>query len=360
MPPILEIKDLLVRRGERVVLEIAAIDVQEGEVLAVIGPNGAGKSTFLLAACRLLQPTRGQISFRGQPLGSKDGLSYRRRIGLVLQDPLLVDASVYNNVAAGLRFRRLPKDEIDRRVLHWTEALGIAHLRARPARSLSGGEAQRVSLARAFALEPDLLLLDEPFSALDTPTRLRLVEDFQALLAGIKLTTIMVTHSMDEALLLGDRVAVILEGRLRQIGSPETVFRAPNDPEVAAFVGVDVIIPGKVLSCQHGLALVAANGYQIEAVGDVKAGRPVYLLLRPEDITVWAGDAMPRSSARNRLPGKVTRLIPQGPLVRVAIDCGFPLVALITRSSAEEMGIAPGQPVTASFKASAVHLITRN
>ncbi len=360
MGNILEIKDLLVMRGERTVLEIPSLEVQEGEVLAVIGPNGAGKSTFLLIASKLLQPARGQLSFRGKILDKKDGLSYRRKIGLVLQDPLLIDATVYNNVAAGLRFRRTPKDEVNRRATHWIEALGITHLKNRQARSLSGGEAQRVSLARAFALEPDLLLLDEPFSALDTPTRLRLVEDFQALLAGIDLTTIMVTHSMDEALLLGDRVAVFLDGRLRQIGAPDVVFRAPSDPEVAAFVGVDVIIPGRVLTCVDGLATVAANGYQIEAVGDVKAGRPVYLLLRPEDITVWSGDHVPASSARNRLPGAVTRLIPQGPLVRVGVDCGFPLVSLITRSSAEEMGIAVGQPITVSFKASAVHMIARS
>ncbi len=360
MGNILEVKDLLVKRGERTVLEIPSLTVQEGEVLSVIGPNGAGKSTFLLVVSKLLQPAQGQLSFRGQALGKKDGLSYRRKIGLVLQDPLLIDASVFNNVAAGLRFRRMPKNQIDSRVTHWIEALGITHLKNRPARSLSGGEAQRVSLARAFALEPDLLLLDEPFSALDTPTRMRLVEDFQALLSGIDLTTIMVTHSMDEALLLGDRVAVFLDGRLGQIGATDQVFRAPTDPQVAAFVGVDVIIPGKVLACTDGLALVAANGYQIEAVGEVKAGRPVYLLLRPEDITLWAGDHVPASSARNRLPGVITRLIPQGPLMRVSMDCGFPLVSLITRSSAEEMGIQVGTPVMASFKASAVHMISRN
>ncbi len=360
MAPILQIKNLLVRRGERTVLEIASLDVQEGEVLAVIGPNGAGKSTFLLAVSKLLKPERGELTYRGKLLGDRDGLAFRRRIGLVLQDPLLVDASVYSNVAAGLRFRNTPKDEIDRRVTRWLEALDISHLRNRPARSLSGGEAQRVSLARAFSLEPDLLLLDEPFSALDTPTRLRLVEDFQALLSSVRFTTIMVTHSMDEALLLGDRVSVFLAGHLRQVGTPEQVFRAPTDPEVAAFVGVDVIIPGKVLSSADGLALVAVDGYQVEAVGDVKAGRPVYLLLRPEDITLWVGGAVPTSSARNRMKGVVTRLIPQGPLVRVSVDCGFPLVALITRSSAEEMGIEPGKPVTASFKASATHLIARN
>lgn len=359
MSAILEVKNLLVRRGERTVLEIDSLDVQPGEVLAVIGPNGAGKSTFLLVASQLLQPESGQLFYRGKLLSRADGLAYRRRIGLVLQDPLLVDASVYSNVAAGLRFRRLPKDEVRRRVLRWTEALGIAHLLQRPARSISGGEAQRVSLARAFALEPDLLLLDEPFSALDAPTRLRLLEDFQALLSGTSLTTIFITHDLDEALLLGSRVAVFLEGRLRQTGAPEQVFRTPIDPQVAAFVGVETIIPGRVVASQEGLALVTANEFQIEAVGNAAPGRPVYLLLRPEDITLWPGHTAPASSARNRLPGLVTRLTPQGALVRVGIDCGFPIVALVTRSSAQEMALEAGKAITASFKASAVHLITR-
>ena len=359
MTALLEIKDLLIRRGTRDVLRVEHLDIQPGEVLAVIGPNGAGKSTLLLTIARLLQPSEGQIFFHGQPLEKEDGLTYRRRIGLVLQEPLLLDISVADNVAAGLRFRGLPKAEIGARVATWTARLGIASLRKRPARNLSGGEAQRVSLARAFALRPELLLLDEPFSALDAPTRARLLNDLQSLLAETGLTTVFITHDLNEALLLGDRVAVLLNGQLRQIGPPEQVFAMPADAEVAAFVGVETVIPGVVCETHEGQVIVEAKGLHLEAVGDLQPGRSVLFCLRPEDITLWKRESAPQSSARNRLQGRIHKLTPQGPLVRVEVDCGFPVLALVTRASAREMQLKEGLDVTASFKATAVHLIPR-
>jgi tungstate transport system ATP-binding protein len=369
---IIEVKNLAIRRGERLVLQVDQLAVHEGETLAVIGPNGAGKSTLLLALARLLRPSQGEVYFRGQPLEALDELAYRRRIALVLQEPLLLDVSAFDNVAAGLRYRKLPRTEIARRVEEWLGRLGVAHLRDRSSRKLSGGEAQRVSLARAFAIQPEVLLLDEPFSALDAPTRLRLLEDFQTLLAETSITAIFITHDPDEALLLGDRVVVLLDGRLRQVGAPEEVFNAPADQDVAAFVGVETVIPGLVISSSEGVLIVDAGGLHLEAVGAAAPGRAVLLCLRPEDITLWQGDGSPPSSARNRLDGRVVRFTPQGPLVRVVIDCcgstpsqagklsvGFPLVALVTRASARELDLQEGQPVTASFKASAVHLILR-
>ncbi len=313
----------------------------------------------MLVIARLIQPTEGQILFHGKPLEKENSLTYRRRIGLVLQEPLLQDVSVAENVAAGLRFRGRPRTEIEARVKDWTERLGIASLRKRSARNLSGGEAQRVSLARAFALDPELLLLDEPFSALDAPTRARLLDDLQSLLAETGLTTVFITHDLNEALLLGDRVAVLLNGQLRQIGSPEQVFAMPADTEVAAFVGVETIIPGVVIESSEGRVIVEARGLYLEAVGDLQRGRSVLFCLRPEDVTLWTRAADQKSSARNRLQGRIQRLTPQGPLVRVEVDCGFPVMALITRASAHEMELKEGQEVLASFKATAVHLIPR-
>jgi tungstate transport system ATP-binding protein len=341
------------------VLTVDRLQVTEGEVLAVIGPNGAGKSTLLLALARLLRPVQGQIIFRGRPLEALRELDYRRRIALVLQEPLLLDISVFENVAAGLRYRRLPKTEVNQRVGESLTRLGVAHLSDRQARQLSGGEAQRVSLARAFAIRPEILLLDEPFSALDAPTRLRLLEDFQSLLAEMPITTLFITHDLDEALLLGDQVAVLLGGRLRQVGPPEVVFNAPADEDVAAFVGVETVIPGKVIESMEGVLVVEAGGLHLEAVGEAVPGRAVLLCLRPEDVTIWPQDGSPSSSARNRLAGRIVRATPQGPLVRLLVDCGFPLVALVTRASARELDLGEGRRVTAAFKASAVHLITR-
>jgi tungstate transport system ATP-binding protein len=312
-----------------------------------------------MAASRLLKPEKGEMYLKGELANMGNELAFRRRIGLVLQDPLLLDISVFDNVAIGLRFRGLGRSEISDRVNHWLERLDIPHLSKRRARRLSGGEAQRVSLARAFALESDLLLLDEPFSALDAPTRQRLLEDFQSVLSGAKVSTLFVTHDQDEALLLGDRIAVILEGKIRQVGTPKEIFSAPNDPEIASFVGVETIISGKVESTREGMMAIRANGFLLEAIGTLAPGREVLLCLRPEDITLWAKEVPAGSSARNHLSGKIIKMLPQGPLEKVVIDCGFPVVALITRSSAQELNLQPDYPVQVSFKASAAHIIPR-
>lgn len=340
-------------------LQVDALTVEESQVLAVIGPNGSGKSTLLLTIARLLKAESGQISFRGRPIEEQNELAYRRRVSLVLQEPLLLNTTVFNNVASGLRFRKIPKQEVIHRVETWLDRLGIRQLRDRPARQLSGGEAQRVSLARALALNPELLMLDEPFGGLDTPTRTRLLEDFQALRAETRTTTIFVTHDMDEALYLGDMVAVLLNGLLRQCGTPQEVFTAPSDAEVAAFVGMETVLPGRVTARQDGQVHVDVNGIRLVAVGDLEPGRLVLFCLRPEDITLWPTQETPFSSARNRVVGRIQRIIPQGPLARVQIDCGFPLLALITRSSVLEMELDEGKMVGASFKSSAVHLIPR-
>jgi len=237
MTALVDVRGLRLLRERRQILEVDALSVESGQVLAVVGPNGAGKSSLLLALARLLKPERGEIYFRGERADAMSGLDYRRRLGLVLQEPMLLETSVFENVAAGLRFRHIPRDEITRRVEAWLARLGIAPLRHRPAAKLSGGEAQRVSLARAFVLQPELLLLDEPFSSLDSPTRTRLLDDLQSLLAETSTTTILVTHDLSEAARLAGKVAVLLNGQLRQVGPTDQVFSHPIDEEVAAFLG---------------------------------------------------------------------------------------------------------------------------
>ncbi len=233
--PLIEIRNLQLKRGRSTVLTVEQLSIQERDVLAVVGPNGAGKSTLLLALARLLYPHSGEVRFRGKLIDDESELTYRRRIALVLQDPLLFDMTVFDNVASGLRFRGLPPGEITKLVELWLERLGIAGLRNRRAVQLSGGEAQRVSLARAFVLEPDLLLLDEPFSSLDPPTRRRLVVELTALLAETKTTTVIVTHDLDEATHMGNRIGIVLENQLRRVGAPEEVLSSVDDPEILAF-----------------------------------------------------------------------------------------------------------------------------
>jgi tungstate transport system ATP-binding protein len=235
----IEIRELQVMRGGRIVLEVGHLRIEKNEVLAIVGPNGAGKSTLLLALARLIKPERGDILFNGHPVAGEPDLTYRRRIALVLQDPLLFDISVFDNVSSGLRFRHLSKGDIQPRVEVWLERLGIAHLKNRRASELSGGEGQRVSLARALVLEPELLLLDEPFGALDPPTRNRLLDDLRRILPESGTTTIFITHNLPEARQLAGRMAIIVSGRVRQIGSVTDILNAPADEDVRSFLAAE-------------------------------------------------------------------------------------------------------------------------
>jgi molybdopterin-binding protein len=356
-PPVIALHGIRVSRAGRTVLEIPELEVDAGQVLAVIGPNGAGKSTLLRVMGLLETPTAGSVRFQGERVSADDGLAIRRRMASVFQEPLLTDATVRDNVALGLRFRGVAGASDAPRVSEWLEQLGIAHLASRQARTLSGGEAQRTALARALALDPELLLLDEPFSALDQPTREGLIEDMARILGRRRATAVLVTHDRGEAQALGDRVAVVLAGRLLQVDEAAQVFRAPVSEEVARFVGVETLIECQVRAVTSGLTILEAGRQTIEVAQPAEPGEWVRLCVRPEDVTLTAQVAGTPSSARNHLAGRVVRLIPSGPHLRVVIDCGFPLVALVTQRSAGDLGLDAGTPVTAHFKATAAHLL---
>ncbi len=236
MSDLISIRDLLIQRNGRDALSINSLDIKRGETVAIVGPNGAGKSTLLLALAHLIKPARGQISFHGKSIALMDDLEYRRKISFVFQDPLLMDLSVEDNIALGLKFRGADKGEIRTRVNRWSKAMGVESLLGRRAGQLSGGEAQRVSLARAFVLDPELLLMDEPFSAVDPPTRAQLLKDLSNLLSHDHRTTIIVTHNLKEAAQVGDRVALIINGELKQVGTPKEIKAKPVDKSVKEFL----------------------------------------------------------------------------------------------------------------------------
>ncbi len=354
----LSIRNLEVRRGGVTVLGVAELDVFDGEVLAIIGPNGAGKSTLLHALAALERPARGRVLFEGEPVAGRE-LSVRRRMAVVLQEPLLLDASVRENVETGLRLRGVPRHDRHARAQRWLERFGVGHLAGRSARKLSGGEARRVSLARAFVLDPDVLLLDEPFSALDQPTRETLLEELADVIRETRMTAVFVTHDRAEAARLASRVAVLLAGRLRQIGSIGEVFGAPADEEVAAFVGIETMAEGRVIEAVDGVVALDVSGRRVEAAGVAPASPSALVCVRPEDVVLGRADDGAHVSARNRLPGVVVQVTSLGHEARVVVDCGFHLVARVTRLSAEELGLEAGTPVVASFKATSVHLIPR-
>lgn len=359
--PRVHLHSVRVEEGGRTLLDIPHFDIFDGQTLVVMGPNGAGKSTLLLLLAGLRRPTQGRLVWCGESLPPRPPTAYRRRLALVMQAPLLLDMSVAENVALGLRFRGLNADERTQRVQTWLERLGIAHLAERRARTLSGGEAQRVALARAFATEPDLLLLDEPFSALDAPTRHTLRADLARLLRETGQTAVLITHERDEAAMLGDRIAVMFGGRVRQVGTPEEVFGRPCDEDVAAFVGIENIWQGRVLASHGGVSRVQVGGTTLDVAAPLRPGEHVRLGLRPESVVLWAAHApIPPSSARNSVRGTVVGIEAVGTaLRRVFITCNsMTLVALITHQSAETLALRPGAPVQAAFKATAIHVFS--
>ena len=359
--PILRLEGIQVAYDGALILDVPSLEIQEGQTLAVIGPNGAGKSTLLRLLGVLEAPTGGRVLFRGRPVPSRAALlSLRRRMASVFQEPLLTDGTVEENVSLGLRLRRTDPVEVTRRLQEWMGALGIKDLAGRHTRTLSGGEAQRVSLARALVLEPEVLLLDEPFAALDPPTREGLLADLKTILSKARITTVFVTHDRDEALALGDQVAVMIGGRILQADVPERVFANPISEEVARFVGVETILPGLVRSVNDGLAAVEVPGWTLEVAAPLTPGERILLCLRPEEITLFPrGASAAQSSARNQLHGRVIRHLPTGAAYRVTIDCGVLIVAAVTRQSWQQLGLADGVEVVASFKATAPHVIHR-
>jgi tungstate transport system ATP-binding protein len=357
--PIIELRGLHVRREGRPVLSIPEIAVREGEVLALIGPNGAGKTTLLHAIMRLVGFGQGEILFRGRPAGAGGALHvYRRNFSLVFQEPLLFNTTVRANVASGLKIRGVKKDVAESVVREQLRRFGISHLHDRHARGLSGGEAQRVNLARAFAVNPQVLLLDEPFAALDLPTREALMDDLERVIRDTFTTTIFATHDRSEAIRLSDRIAVMNEGAILQIDSPEAVMQRPADEFVASFVGTETVLSGTVTGAGEGTFTVLVAGKEIEIAGRAVKGERVTFGIRPENVIIDMEHER-RSSARNSFRGRITRIVPAGAWYKVHVDCGFPVIAYVTPHSVKDLGLSEHMEASAAFKATSIHVIRK-
>jgi tungstate transport system ATP-binding protein len=341
------------------VLKLEKLEIKPGELWALLGPNGAGKSVLLRILATLEFPKAGEYFFKASLMNkAKNILALRRRITLTFQEALLYNRSVRQNIALGLKFRGIPNKIIQSQVKKWAALLKIEHLLERPALQLSGGEAQRTALARALVLEPELLLLDEPFGDLDEPSRYQLLYELKQILKAARITSVMVTHNREEALEFADYLGIMLEGELKQTGKPSVVFNNPVSEKVAKFVGMESILEGVVIAYKEGLAEVKVGNLILEAASELPPAREVLVCIRPEDIVIAKAAAAAQSS-RNHLKLKISRILPWGYNYHIYLGENLSLKAIITRRSLQEMNLQVGDEVEASFKATAVHLIAR-
>lgn len=351
------------RRGPTITAAFE-LELDVAHTLVLFGPSGSGKTTVLRCLAGLEHPDQGRIAAGDvvwfDSAGRVDLAPQRRRIGYLPQGfALFPHLDVRTNIGYGIADG--PRGERRDRVGELVGLLGLDGLEHRRPGELSGGQQQRVALGRALARRPRLLLLDEPLSALDAPMREQLRLELRQLLVDAGLTSIVVTHDRTEALVLGDRVAVMDGGSIRQLGPTLDVFDRPADETIARIVGIETVLPATVIAASGGLVRLSVGTGEVEAVGAWPVGAHVLISIRAEDVIIGAGaqagEPPTAFSARNHLAGRVTAIEPAGPLVRVRLECGFPLVAAVTRPAVEAMRLAPGAPVIAIFKAPAVHVI---
>jgi molybdate transport system ATP-binding protein len=324
----------------------------------LFGPSGCGKTTILRCLAGLERPENGRIEWGDEVWFDAERRRLippqQRQIGYLFQDYALFPfMTVAQNVAYGLqKVNRIGVEDL-------LDRFQLTGLNGRYPHELSGGQQQRVALARAVIRKPRLLLLDEPLSALDVPTRNQLRQELRQFLKSFGIPTILVTHDPMEAVALAERVVVLDHGRILQQGKVEDVFSRPVDLGVARIVGMETVVAGRVSGIKDGMLNVRVGTATIFAVAQEVEEGEVYVCIRAEDVILQPGDTA-MSSARNRLRGRITALTPEGPLVRVTIDCGFDLTALITKQSSSELELQEGGIVTALIKAPAVHIIPYN
>ncbi|WP_214021105.1 ABC transporter ATP-binding protein [Methanoculleus sp.] len=345
--------------GNLEVLHDVDLSVREGEILGLIGPSGSGKSTLLRILDLIEPPNSGKLSIFGIDTVKDHGrwLDLRRRMGMLFQRPIVFNASVYDNVAMGLRYRGTSRDDIDRKVKEALEAVGLSRYVKSRATDLSGGEQQRVALSRVLVTDPEILFLDEPTANLD-PTSTATIEAIVTRLnREANMTVVISTHDLAQGQRLAHRVGVMIEGMIAQTGASREIFHEPKDRRIARFVGVQNIIPGRVVSRSDGLAVVEARGKQILSATPTP-GEEVDMVIRGEDISLHRREPG-FEEAENLFPATVTTIEPTAPFVNVTVHCGCDLAALVTARRAETLGLHDGMQVWVSIQAKAVHLIPR-
>ena len=345
------IESLSITVGEFSVRDVS-LEIRSDEYFIILGPTGAGKTVLLETIAGIHAPHTGRILLDGDEITARE--SRDRNIGMVYQDYMLFPhLTVEENIVFGLRRKNIPADEQQKRMQEICDLMEIGHLQARYPGTLSGGEQQRVALARALVLRPYILLLDEPLSALDGRTRERMHHELSCIRKLTGTTIVQITHHFDDVFALADRIAIMRDGRIVQVGETEDVFLHPADTFVAGFLGISNIIRGTSSPAGNIVRITPVQGPVFSAASEIMGD--VVATLHAEDIILSKNPF--DSSARNCIPGIVREVIASGSTVRVVLDTGFPLTALLTRESCHDLQLETGSSVYATFKATAVHVI---
>ncbi|MBU4341017.1 MAG: ABC transporter ATP-binding protein [Candidatus Altiarchaeota archaeon] len=352
----IKIHDLDVDVGEFHLRDIN-IEIKKGEYFVILGPTGSGKTVLVECMAGIHNPCKGEIWFND---GNVTLLTpEERETGYVPQDYVLFPhLNALENIQFGLKIKNHSKKEIEKRVGEVTNRLNIKNIlyRQNP-KTLSGGEKQRVALARALIIKPRLLILDEPLSALDPRTHEELQRELKRIHKEIKTTTIHVTHDFEEAISLGDRIAVMNNGKIIQIGTPDEIFRKPKTESVAKFVGAENLFKGKVIYSDNGkgISRIRIHGMDTNIFSLTEKVGAVYVSIHPEDIVL--SEAVCKCyNDKNILKGKIVNIMDKGSLVRIIVDVSIPLTVLLTRRAYLETELKKGSEIYVIFKAMNVHV----
>jgi tungstate transport system ATP-binding protein len=353
---IVELNGVRVERSGRKILSIEHFAVKEGELAAVVGPNGAGKST-LLQVINLLCPNNGKIRLFGQNAGKQCSTELRRRMVLVFQETLFLHDTVLANAMWGLKIRGLSREKCRERALAALDAFHCGHLALRKAHALSGGEAQRVSLARALALEPELLLLDEPFSAQDVTVRLTMLDELRQLAKDQGMAVLLVSHNFSDVLRFAERVAVMLAGKIVQADIPERVLRQPVSIEAAKLAGMDNIIPCSVAEGSGEKRIAFKNGCSFPCPSAVRDSVTACCLPGDALCILPAGNAAHREGLVT-FTGTIERILPGVGSYQIFVRAGsLRLVLRVSRDWAAEYQESGITAVVVAFDAVNAHFI---
>ena len=353
MTVLAELKNLTKCFGNRTVLDDVTLQIEEGEILALLGPNGSGKTTLLKILAFLEKPESGEVKFQGETVTDKNAERMRLQSAMVFQRTMLFSTSVYNNVAYGLRMRKLPKNLIKEEVQKALSLVKLEGFEKRSAKKLSGGEQQRVALARALVLKIKLLLLDEPTANLDPKNASILEEVIATVNREHKITIVMATHNMFQAKTLPQRIALISDGKITEVGAPAEIF-GQLSKNLASFAAVGNTFTGKAKATAAGTTLVdVGSGVQIEVT--VQRQGEASIFVSPQDIIL--SKSAVESSARNVFKGRITEISDLGSLVKLKVDVGKSFTVQITKRSFSEMGLNLNAEVYIAFKASSVQVL---